>query len=100
RDYLTKKGLAENDPGVAVGQKAAAGIIALRANDGRAPNPSPAPFNGDTKAGMGRPTTSYQSGAPPSGSAMAAPWLGAVPGFTLQSGDQFRAKPAPTLTSE
>jgi hypothetical protein len=35
RDYLAKKGLAEDNPGVAVGQKAAAGILALRANDGR-----------------------------------------------------------------
>ena len=76
RDYLTKKGVAENDPGAAVGQKAAAQASSLlRANDGRAPNPSPAPFNGDTKAGMWRPTTSYQSGgatpAPGNGSAMA-----------------------------
>src|SRR5215470_3065041 len=39
RDYLSKKGLAENDPGVAVGEKAAAGITAWRANDGRVPNP-------------------------------------------------------------
>ena len=46
RDYLTKKGLAENDPGVAVGQTAAAGILALRANDGRVPNPLPPPFTG------------------------------------------------------
>jgi hypothetical protein len=35
RDYLTKKILAENDPGVTVGQTTAAGILALRANDGR-----------------------------------------------------------------
>src|SRR5215813_6052614 len=32
RNYLTKKSLAEGDPGVAVGQTAAAGILALRAN--------------------------------------------------------------------
>ena len=100
RDYLTKKGLAENDPGVAVGQKAAAGIIAWRVNDGRTPNPPPAAFNGDTAPGMWRPTTSYQSGPPPSGASMATPWLGAVPCFTLKSGDQFRAKPPPALTSE
>jgi hypothetical protein len=31
---------------------------------------------------------------------MATPWLGAVPCFTLQSGDQFRAKPPPSLTSQ
>src|SRR5215475_8804733 len=33
--YLLANGLAPNDPGVAVGATAAAGIIALRANDGR-----------------------------------------------------------------
>src|SRR4029077_12697326 len=33
RDYLASKGLAEDNPGVTVGQKAAAGILALRAND-------------------------------------------------------------------
>jgi hypothetical protein len=43
RDYLAKKGLAEDNPGAAVGQKAAAGILALRANDGRLPNPPPPP---------------------------------------------------------
>jgi hypothetical protein len=31
---------------------------------------------------------------------MQTPWLGAVPCFTLQSGDQFRAKPPPPLTSQ
>src|SRR5439155_2026077 len=34
---LAKYGLAEDDPGVAVGEAAAAGILALRANDGRVP---------------------------------------------------------------
>jgi len=38
---------------------------------------------------------------PPSSSTpMATPWLGAVPCFTLQSGDQFRAKPPPALNSQ
>ena len=58
RGYLVKKGLAENDPGVAVGEKAAAGIIAMHASNVRAPNPSPDPFRGDTKPGMWRPTKS------------------------------------------
>ena len=45
KEYLAKKGLKEDDPGVAVGQKAAAGILALRADDGRAgPNPMPAAY--------------------------------------------------------
>ncbi len=100
RDYLTKKGLAENNPGVAVGQSAAAGILALRANDGRVPNPMPPPFTGENAIGVWRPTTSYQPAPPPSGAPMATPWLGAVPCFTLQSGDQFRAKPPPALTSQ
>src|SRR5215469_6135596 len=100
RDYLAKKGLAESDPGVAAGQTAAAGILALRANDGRVPNPLPPPFTGDTATGVWRPTTSYQPPPPPSGTPMATPWLGAVPCFTLQSGDQFRAKPPPALSSQ
>jgi hypothetical protein len=100
RDYLAKKGLAEDNPGVAVGQKAAAGILALRANDGRLPNPQPPPFTGDNATGVWRPTTSYQPPPPPSGAAMLVPWLGTVPCFTLQSGDQFRAKPPPALSSQ
>jgi len=100
RDYLAKKGLAESDPGVAVGQTAAAGMLALRANDGRVPNPLPPPFTGENAIGVWRPTTSYQPPPPPSGTPMATPWLGTVPCFTLQSGDQFRAKPPPPLTSQ
>jgi hypothetical protein len=100
RGYLTKKNLAENDPGIAVGEKAAAGIISQHANNVRVPNPLPDPFRGDTKPGMWRPTTSYQQGPPPSDSAMASPWLGAVTSFTLKSGDQFRTNPPTALTSE
>ena len=100
RDYLAKKGLAESDPGVAVGQTAAAGMLALRANDGRLPNPPPPPFTGDNAMGVWRPTTSYQPPPPPSDAPMLAPWLGTVPCFTLQSGDQFRAKPPPALNSQ
>jgi len=85
---------------VAVGQTAADGILALRANDGRVPNPLPPPFTGETMVGVWRPTTSYQDGPPPSGSPMATPWLGAVPCFALQRGDQFRAEPPPPLTSQ
>jgi hypothetical protein len=100
RDYLASKGLAGDNPGVAVGQAAAAGILALRADDGRVPTPLPPPFTGDTAPGVWRPTTSYQDGPPPSGAPMATPWLGAVPCFALQSGAQFRAKPPPLLTSQ
>ena len=100
RDYLAKKGLAEDNPGAAVGQKAAAGILALRANDGRLPNPPPPPFTGDNATGVWRPTASYQPPPPPSGAPMLVPWLGTVPCFTLQSGDQFRTKPPPALNRQ
>jgi hypothetical protein len=78
RDYLAKKGLAEDNPGVAVGQKAAAGILALRANDGRLPNPQPPPFTGDNATGVWRPTTSYQPPPPPSGATLRRTDAGAV----------------------
>src|SRR3954447_189156 len=100
RGYLVKNNLKENDPGIAVGEKAAAGIIAAHAGNIRVPNPSPDPFRGGTAPGMWRPTKSYQEGAPPSDSSMATPWLGAVTSFTLNTGDQFRPKPPPVLTSE
>ncbi len=90
---LAKYGLAENDSGVEVGAKAAAGIIALRANDGRVPNPLPPPFLGGTKPGDWRPSL-------PANAPMAAPWLGAVPTFTINGGDQFRPQPQPALTSK
>jgi hypothetical protein len=96
--YLSNNGLAENDPGVAVGAAAAGGIIALRANDGSFPNPD-VPFNGGTNPGDWRPTISYNPGPPPSLASMAAPWLGAVKPFTLVSSTQFRAQPPPALTS-
>jgi hypothetical protein len=80
-NYLTAHSLADNDPGVAVGQQAAAGIIALRANDGSFPLNSP-PFTGGTDPGVWRPTPSYLPGPPPSFSPMLAPWLASVTPFT------------------
>src|SRR4051812_35978664 len=57
--YFTTHGLAEGDPGVNIGAMAAAGILALRANDGRLPNPLPPPFTGGTAPGQWRPTPSF-----------------------------------------
>jgi hypothetical protein len=91
-DYLASHGLAEDDPGVAVGQQAAAGIIALRANDGSYPNPPPPDFLGGMDPGEWRPT-------PPGFAPMLIPWFGTVTPFTLTSPEQFRAKPHPALTS-
>jgi hypothetical protein len=92
QQYLTNHGLADNDPGVAVGAKAAAGIIALRACDGSFPNPPPPPFIGGTGIGVWRPT-------PPGNLPMVAPWLGNVTPFALTRPSQFRAEPPPALTS-
>jgi hypothetical protein len=97
--YLATHGLAEGDPGVAVGQQAAAGIIALRANDGSFPL-NPPPFTGGTDPGVWRPTPSYLPGPPPSFSPMLAPWLASVTPFTLTSPSQFRAPTPPSLTSK
>ena len=99
-DYLAAHGLAEDDPGVRAGELAAAGILLLRANDGRVPNPLPPPFTGGTDPGVWRPTPSNPpEGPPPSGAPMLTSWLGSVPPFTLKSGDQFRAKAPPPLSS-
>ena len=99
--YLTQHGLSPMDPGVAVGATAAAGIIALRSNDGRFPAGQVA-FNGGSAPGQWRPTDSFQ-GNPPSPlpfSSMAAPWVANVTPFALKSGDQLRATPPPPLDSK
>jgi hypothetical protein len=92
QQYLLDNKLDSNDPGVAVGATAAAGIIALRANDGSFPSPPPPPFVGGLGIGVWRPT-------PPAFAAMAAPWLGTVTPFVLSSPSQFRAHEPPALTS-
>jgi len=90
--YLADHWLDEDDAGVAVGAIAAAGIIALRANDGSFPVPPPPPFIGGADPGVWRPT-------PPGNLPMLAPWLASVTPFTLTSPSQFRAHPPPALTS-
>jgi hypothetical protein len=90
-NYLFNHGLADNDPGVTVGQQAAASIITLRANDGSL-NPPPPNFIGGTEPGAWRPT-------PPTFAPMHFRWLATVPPFTLASPSQFRAEPPPALSS-
>ena len=96
--YLSSHGISDMDPGIAVGATAAAGIIALRANDGRNP-PGQVPFVGGTAIGQWRPTPSFQPGPPASFSPMLLPWIAKVTPFALKSGDQFRAAPPPRLNS-
>jgi len=90
--YLIDRGLSEADPGVFVGQQAAAAIINLRQGDGSFPATFP-PFTGGTVPGMWRPTL-------PLFAPMAAPWLGAVTPFALKDSTQLRPEPLPpALTS-
>jgi hypothetical protein len=98
QSYLTSNGLTTNDPGVAVGHQAAAGIIALRASDGSFP-PNPPPFTGSNQIGVWRPTPSYLPGPPPTLSPALAPWLANVTPFTLTSPSQYRPGPPPPLDS-
>jgi hypothetical protein len=98
-DYLANHGLAENDPGVAVGQQAATGIIALRATDGSFPVVPPPPFTGSNEIGVWRPTQSYLPGTPASFAPGFAPWLAKVTPFTLTSPSQYRPLGSPPLDS-
>jgi hypothetical protein len=92
QQYLLSHGLSDADPGVAVGARAAAGIIALRACDGSFPVTAPPPFVGGTDPGVWRPT-------PTGNLPMLTPWLGNVTPFTLTRPSQFRAPAPPALTS-
>jgi hypothetical protein len=90
-DYLADNDLEENDPGVVIGELAAASIIALRANDGSYP-PNPPQFVGGTDPGEWRPT-------PPAFAPGLVPWLGDVTPFALESTEQCAPEPPPDLTS-
>lgn len=97
-DYLADHGLS-GDPGLGVGEQAAAGILQLRRVN---PNPLPPPFTGGTDVGMWRPTPSFLGNPPLPApfSPMAAPWMGKLDPFTLTSPTRFRAEPPPALTSD
>jgi hypothetical protein len=96
-DYLAQHGLS-GDPGLVVGEKAAANIVPLRR---ATPSPAAPPFVGSNEIGKWRPTESFigTPPAPPSFSPMVTPWLGATEPFTLTSPRRFRAPPPPALDS-
>jgi hypothetical protein len=76
--------------GIVVGQQTAAGILALRANDGRSAGPGwtrPAPG-----PGIWQPT-------PPGFLPPATPWIRFVTPWTMASPSQFRVPPPPELDS-
>lgn len=77
--------------GIAVGQQTAAGVLAMRANDGRNAGPGWTP----PAAGPGiwQPT-------PPGFLPAATPWIRAVTPWTMTSPSQFRVPPPPALDSD
>src|SRR5260370_29494211 len=98
-NYLTANGIDPSDPGVAVGAQAAAGILALRSNDGRFPL-NPPPFLGSTAIGQWRPTPSFLPGPPLPFAPGLTPWVATFTPFTMNSNSQFRVDPPPDLTSD
>jgi hypothetical protein len=96
-DYVNANGLV-GDPGLAVGQQAAAALLTQY----RPVIPMP-PFNGppDPEPGEWRPTPSYIGNppVPPAFAPMAAPYFAFVTPFTMDSPSQFRPHPPPPLTS-
>jgi hypothetical protein len=97
-NYLADHGLS-GDPGLAVGQQAAANILPLRRTN---PNPLPPPFVGGNDVGQWRPTPSFlgNPAVPVPFSPMAVPWMASFHPFTVTSPARFRPEPPPALTSE
>jgi hypothetical protein len=85
---LTANGLLPTDPGAAVGQTAAANVIARRNLDGSFPS-NPEIFNGGTAPGEWRPTQ------PGFDVPMSAPWFGNVVPFVLKDTDGLLPEPPP-----
>jgi hypothetical protein len=77
--------------GIDVGQQAAAGILALRANDGR---------NAGTPIVEPAEAPGVWIRTPPGFLAPQAPWAGAINPWTLNSPDQFRPEPPLELDSD
>ena len=96
--YLAQHNISPSDPGVAVGAQAAAGIAALRSNDGRFP-PSPPPYLGNTGTGQWRPTPSYEPGGPPSNAPGLTPWAANVRPFTFYDAADYTTEGPLELTS-
>jgi hypothetical protein len=81
--------------GIFIGQTAATNLLNARSNDGSSPTPAPPPFLGSSNPGEWRPT-------PPSSPTTGAvqPFWAHVTPFVLQSGDQFRPGPPPSLNGQ
>jgi len=94
-NYIAARGL-QNDPGLAVGQRAAAQLLALRVNNtGQAPA-NAEQFFGGTGTGEWRPTSFSATGQP---LPMVAAYIRDIQPFTLRDASQFRQEPPPHLAS-
>jgi hypothetical protein len=88
---LAAGGLSEGDPGIAVGEAAAAAILALRSSDGSAQAQFPY-----MATGAGNPGVWVAVGSPP----VVLPGWGRVTPWVLRSGSQFRPDDPSSLDSE
>jgi hypothetical protein len=95
-NYLNANSVASNDPGVDVGQQAAANILNLRANNTGAIPANAEQFFGGTGPGEWRPTSLLANGQP---QPMVAAYLSKLLPFTLKDPSQFRQEPFPNLKS-
>lgn len=90
---LAARGLSLSDPGVEVGEKVAAQILALRAADGSATAQFPYAAPGSGNAGVWVPT-------PPAFAPASLPGWGRVTPWVMRSQSQFRLGPPPALDSD
>jgi len=87
---LASRGLTEADPGISIGESAAAGILTLRAGDGAAQAQFPYSAPGAGSPGVWVPLTAVPALLPGWGNV--TPWV-------LHSGSQFRPDGPPALDS-
>ena len=90
---LAARHLTTSDPGIEVGEKAAAQVLALRANDGSATAQFPYTAPGSGNPGVWVPT-------PPAFAPASLPGWGSVAPWVMRSQSQFRVGPPPALNSE
>jgi vanadium-dependent haloperoxidase-like protein len=90
---LSARGLTIADPGVAVGEDAASGILASRAADGSASAQFPYTAPGAGNPGVWVPT-------PPAFAPASLPGWGNVTPWVMRRGSQFRVPPPPAVDSD
>jgi hypothetical protein len=96
--YAEALGLIPDGPakteGIAVGNTAAADIIALRTGDGRQPVGTLTPYTPPASAGL-----AFWEPTPPAFLPPQTPWLRDTRPFVINSADQFLPEPPPALNS-